>query len=332
MIAELLLMLLLGSSPAQEGDNPRFEAASRQFKAGQKAAGLKSFHELCNEESAPAELWFDVVRFLLAERSWRECLPFATEAHARMPENVATHLALGACHLYLNQPDKAVLLFADSVRRFPKVAAVQYNYALSLGRNQNLSEAEQHYREALELDPENPLFLCTMGQHAVLLLKNAEAEKWLRKAATVDPPHPDARWRLGLVLCDMGRDDDARVEFLKALETARGPSRVEALFHFGVYQFDRGRHELALRRFDLALKNSPSHRLAHQYRARCLRALGRLDEARLAVETYRKIQRDEDQVNEDFLLGLLAEQLGLEGLSGAGDEDDGKDENESDGA
>jgi Flp pilus assembly protein TadD len=83
----------------------------------------------------------------------------------------------------------------------------------NLGRYQ---EAEQRYREAIDLDPEYADALVNLA--ALLQTDPDAAEPLLRRALKVNPKYRGARAKLGLILLSSGREHEAKVAFRKALK------------------------------------------------------------------------------------------------------------------
>ena len=82
-----------------------------------------------------------------------------------------------------------------------------------LGRYQ---EAEQRYREAIDVDPEHADALINL---AALLQTNPDAaEPLLRRVLKINPKYQGARAMLGLMILSSGREHEAKVAFRKALK------------------------------------------------------------------------------------------------------------------
>ena len=85
----------------------------------------------------------------------------------------------------------------------------------NLGRYQ---EAEQRYREAIDIDPEYADALVNL---AALLQANPDAaELLLRRALKINPKYPGARAMLGLMLLSSGHVHEAKAAFRKALKVS----------------------------------------------------------------------------------------------------------------
>ena len=85
----------------------------------------------------------------------------------------------------------------------------------NLGRYQ---EAEQRYREAIDINPEYANALVNL---AALLQANPDAaEPLLRRALKINPKYPGARAMLGVMLLSSGHEHEAKVAFRKALKVS----------------------------------------------------------------------------------------------------------------
>jgi tetratricopeptide (TPR) repeat protein len=85
----------------------------------------------------------------------------------------------------------------------------------NLGRYQ---EAEQRYREAIDIDPEFAEALVNLA--ALLQANPGAAEPLLRRALKTNPKYPGARAMLGLILLSSGQEHEAKVALRKALKVS----------------------------------------------------------------------------------------------------------------
>jgi tetratricopeptide (TPR) repeat protein len=107
--------------------------------------------------------------------------------------------------------DQFVSLVSDRADALHGLGAALYN----LGRYQ---EAEQRFREAIDIDPE---FVDALVNLAALLQVNpTEAEPLLRRALKINPKYPGARAMLGLVLLSSGQEHEAKIALRKALKVS----------------------------------------------------------------------------------------------------------------
>jgi tetratricopeptide (TPR) repeat protein len=108
----------------------------------------------------------------------------------------------------------AVHLFDEFVSLVPGRADVLNALGVALYRLDRYHEAEQRYREAIEIDPE---FADALFNLASLLQANPEAaEPLVRRVLKINPKFPGARALLGLVLLSSGQEHEAKVALRKA--------------------------------------------------------------------------------------------------------------------
>ena len=114
----------------------------------------------------------------------------------------------------------------------------------------------------------------------------AEAENIYRQALQLEPDHLDSLHLLGNLLKIEGRPQEA-VELLERL-IARDPGRAEAHYHLAGARQACGRLEAALRGYDKAIELKRDFTAAHNNRASILQTQGALNEA---IEGFRTALR-----------------------------------------
>jgi Flp pilus assembly protein TadD len=179
-------------------------------------------------------------------------------------------------------------------------------------------EAHLEAARAEDLAPDSPRVQLLLGNVAHGSLRYHAAERYYRRAVELAPELSSAQANLALVLLEMGQAREAGEAATRALavrpgdpfyEGLRGRSLIiqgkpkEALPHlevavaggFGPAELFLGRARdllgesaRALAAYDDAIARDPTDTKAHYWRADCLRRLGRHEEAREALETYRK--------------------------------------------
>ena len=93
-----------------------------------------------------------------------------------------------------------------------------------------LKEAEERYREALELRPEDSLIHALYGEFlSATRRRPAEGERYLRTAVMLDPKDPTANYHLGTHLCRRGSEREGLRHLRQAARSgdARARSMLE---------------------------------------------------------------------------------------------------------
>jgi Flp pilus assembly protein TadD len=112
-------------------------------------------------------------------------------------------------------------------------------------------EARRYYARAIELAPVGIEAANNLGVSYFLSGDYAQAERQLRRAIELDPKEPAHHNNLALTLAELGRLDEALVEFRVA-----GGEAV-AQNNLGYLYYRRGDYENAIRHYELALEATP---------------------------------------------------------------------------
>jgi protein O-GlcNAc transferase len=149
----------------------------------------------------------------------------------------------------------------------------------------------------------------SLAENELNLHRLDRAEAGFRKAMTLTPGHPDARWKLAVTLGQLDRAAEAEALFRQAVAAGAPKSRDRAAFHYGIFLFERGRHAEALPQLEAATRAKPDDRMAWSWLARAQKALGKKEEAAASIARYRELQARADREETDFLLGLIRDKL-----------------------
>jgi tetratricopeptide (TPR) repeat protein len=178
------------------------------------------------------------------------------------------------------------------VRRYPE-AEEEYRKALALDPDNlealtnlgtlvsDLGRSEESlalYDRALHVRPDDPAVLNNRGNALRSLGRVAEAEQAIRRALVLDPEYANAYSNLAAVLVDTGRAAEAIPIFRRALEI--DPELAAGYSNLGNAYFAVGDVENALATYERALEIEPEFAEALNNSANALSASGRTDEAR----------------------------------------------------
>lgn len=144
-------------------------------------------------------------------------------------------------------------------------------------------EAENCYRQALEIRPNQPVVLGRLAMLALREKRISEAEKFLRQSIKLDNDNHESFVGLGLVLDEQGRFDESVEKYRKARSLA--PENVEIKFHLGSALTKAHKLDDAIGVFADILSSYPDHVAASD-------ALGHLYLATGQVENAIKFFRD----------------------------------------
>ena len=153
---------------------------------------------------------------------------------------------------------QAAALFSEFVEFVPRRPDVINSLGVALLELHRHQEAEQRYREAIEIDPGCVEALCNLA--SVLQGDPQEAEEYVRRALRINPKHPGARTILGRTLAFTGRLHEAKAAFRKALKIA--PNESDALLGLAQIERTEGRFDEAESLNKRVLKTNPKNPIA----------------------------------------------------------------------
>lgn len=144
--------------------------------------------------------------------------------------------------------------------------------------------AEEAYRRALALEPENPSLLTAL---AVLQIDNDPdlASEMLEKALAVDNSSVDAHWEFAKLACSKGDADKAAPSLEAVMNNGIGKRRYEAALLLAEIAFDRGDFSAAA---DFMKRAEPGGVLNAEQYARYAEAMEKTGEKTRAASYYEK--------------------------------------------
>jgi tetratricopeptide (TPR) repeat protein len=167
-------------------------------------------------------------------------------------------------------------------------------------------EAEQHYRQSLQINPTRYDLWHSLGIACHVQRKLSEAVASYEQALALWPDYALAHAGLGAALIDLGKRDEATKHLRRAL--ALDPGNADAHSNLGVALRGQGKAEEAIACFQTALQIRPDFANAHYNLGNALRQVGKLAEA---VESYRRaLQFQPSYVDAYNNLGSLLGNLG----------------------
>jgi tetratricopeptide (TPR) repeat protein len=146
------------------------------------------------------------------------------------PRIATAQMKSGMLHLRNQRVPEAELAFREAIRLDPKMADAYNNLAfLAAEKKANLDTALDWAKKAVELAPESPRFLDTLGWVHRARGELDIAASVLEKGSRLKPAHADIFYHLGIVYAEKGRNADAVRSFERALALAPGsPEAVDA--------------------------------------------------------------------------------------------------------
>lgn len=200
--------------------------------------------------------WQQRLQLLLEENKINEAITIGEEAAEQIPQDPIILYFLGSAYLSNQEPAKAIenlneasmlpvrrplkasILgslanayaamdnwtpafenYEASLKLEPDNAHILNNYAYYLSsQKQHLDKAEQMALQAVELDPQNPSFLDTLGWVYYQKGELEEAQQYIQAALDTGQASAEVMEHMGNVLDKLNRPDEAKAWWQKALE------------------------------------------------------------------------------------------------------------------
>jgi Tfp pilus assembly protein PilF len=180
-------------------------------------------------------------------------------------------LTWSQCYAYYDKPT----LWGETLRRNPECWLAHDALGSDCLARKELAAAEQHFRAALEIDPDHPEGHCNLGvtlleqanvdkskgRNAEAKSKEDEAISHFRQALRANPKHFASRESLGLALLQQGKRDGAKEEFRRVMELE--PNYGRAHLDFARVLLQEGNIEAAKQEIVEGLRVEPNLATAH---------------------------------------------------------------------
>lgn len=166
------------------------KALNDAYGAGKAAMDSKNYDEAITQFSKAAEI--DATQPVIFSQ-----MAAAYEAQAQAKPADAAGLR-----------EKEFDAWKKAIALKPDEAAYYNNYALALGRNKNIPDAQTNIDKAAQLDPTNAgKYFYNMGALLMNSGQGSSACDTFKKATTADPNYADAQYQYGLCLVGQAKTD-----------------------------------------------------------------------------------------------------------------------------
>jgi Flp pilus assembly protein TadD len=142
------------------------------------------------------------------------------DAMRALDMSAAAHLEWGLELRQVGRTREAVAETEKAAALDPQLVQAQVNLIILYGQLGDFTNAEAHYRKAVALNPHQlPEAYYDYGVVLMKAHRLSEAEQAFRQAIEINPSYADAHNNLGYLLELEGKLDDAATEYRKAVET-----------------------------------------------------------------------------------------------------------------
>ncbi|MGA3269102.1 MAG: tetratricopeptide repeat protein [Verrucomicrobiota bacterium] len=242
----------------------------------------------------------------LAVFTWRQCGLYANAEslwRATLARNPTCWMAennLGVELAARGNLAEAIQHYKRALQLEPDNAGAQSNLGGALTRQGKLPEAIQHCERALQLEPDNAKARCNLGTALTAQGKWAEAMQQYQQALQISPRFAGTYDALGNLLSAQGKVAEAVQQYQQALQL--DPDSAKTRCDLGAALAAQGEWSEAILNYQRALQINPDYAEAHCNLGAALASQGRLTEA---VQHYqRALELDTNYPEAHYNLGI----------------------------
>ncbi|OCX75418.1 tetratricopeptide repeat protein [Acidithiobacillus thiooxidans] len=194
-------------------------SARVEYQLGDHKKALIRLQTLATAHPKEAQIPLLQADLLQGSGHLQQALQILQKALERLPENAELWYAQGAVQEQLHDFPAMEKSMHQVIQLAPDNAQAYNFLGYSLvERNQNLSEASTLLHKAIELEPENPEILDSVGWLHHRQGDNQKALEYLQKAHQALPDDPELSMHLGRILWALGKHQEARNVWQQALD------------------------------------------------------------------------------------------------------------------
>jgi tetratricopeptide (TPR) repeat protein len=184
--------------------------------------------------------------------------------------------------------ERALTLDPGNIEAVVATAWVDFETGTSFmtdDRGARLAAAEAAVTKVLSLAPEHPVAHCLLGAVQIFTNRAALGIAECERAMALDRNLPDPHAYIGLAKCFLGRAEETESHVNEGLRLSPRDTLAHVWMHFaGAAKLLIGAYEDAVARWHRSIEVNRNYPMAHFLLAAALAHLGRLEEARSAVQ------------------------------------------------
>jgi len=197
----------------------------------------------------------------------------------------------GVDSINVGELDRAQNILTEAVRLAPLNPDSSHLLGIVLLRkNQELDLAIEYINKALEIAPDQPLFLNSLGTAYWQAGKFQKARDAFKTVVALKPDYVEAQYNLANCYRSLGELDNAIHQYQVTVELE--PGFAVAYNDLGIVYDSIGQFEQAIEQFELAIELAPSRYEFYVSLAQTLQSKGELDEALIALQNAISLSPD----------------------------------------
>jgi Flp pilus assembly protein TadD len=206
----------------------------------------------------------------MQQERYKEARTELVQAASQDPDDPVTHALLSICHSHEKNHKDAIAAGERAVALAPDFDFAHQVLAMTLAEAGKLRRAEQHGRQAVTLDPQDPDNLASLAYILALQSKWEESLALSEAGLAQDAAHSWCANLRAQALSVLGKKDDAAFAAQELLSD--DPEQAHSQANVGWVMLRQGRHQEAVQHFREALRLDPELEHAREGILAALRA------------------------------------------------------------
>lgn len=271
--------------------NQFFNQGTAAHRAGDYKKAESSFRQYIKLEPNNAEGHYRLGRALREQERFDEAIAEFNQAIRLNPKHSYAYNGLCTVFLYgQNKLDDAVTACRQAIEIYPKNSEAYNNLGYALVEQQNLEEALDAFRKAMQVASNNDQkYVAYVGIAYILRLQGREEEAITeyQKAIQLDPTDSTAYINLGHVLTDQNRLNEAINAYSQAIKL--DPQDATSYYNLGRVYYLQKNYRQAIALYRRAIQIDPKNPYPHNGLGIIFIAQGNLEQAITELQTALKL-------------------------------------------
>lgn len=198
-------------------------------KRGKDERAREHYEQAVSADPGLREALFNLGMLYSRNSMFVEAISTLVEVRALAPDSVPTRLALAELYRKTGQHEASLEEIAEAEKLASPNAMTFLQSGLTLLALDRIDEAEDSFRRGLDLEQDDTDLLLGLAEAQLRAESFREAELTVRQVLDKTPSSSVARFKLGVILAAMNRNETAVEELQKALQLDPDPPLAKAI-------------------------------------------------------------------------------------------------------
>lgn len=257
--AQGLCDAILAEMPGNEMAKTLLAAVS--YQRGQALEAIDVWKGVVARQPQCYDAYYWLSLALRSVHRYQECVTVGREMADKWPKSSDAYLAIGLASLAMHRYGDAQSAFEKAIELAPKLPILHYNLSIVLMQQGRYAEAEQEARTAVELGAATSAPYLHLAELLTTMNRLGEALPYFRKAHEVAPESYDGRLALVRALAFEGAIEEAAGHLREMIAVWPADGHLES--RLGALYKTMGRMDEARAAFSKAIELSPDRVVAH---------------------------------------------------------------------